>query len=294
MPNSPQTHRHHYYSFGSSLKTRIYSAGSGFRFGLNTQEKDKEVYNNYETYTATFWEYDGRLGRRWNVDPVVQIWESSYTCFSNNPIFVIDLNGDKPDPYKVKKGDNLSKIAKNNGTSVEKLLDLNKTIKDPNKIYVGQNINLPQKTTSKSTETTKTPLIPNQTKLNDEKDIAISIAGIFTNGFELKYRFEAKQVLNYGERIGGKVRSAQILTRAYRISSNNNVKYLGYAGKALGIYSAIDAGVKVINDPTNPSSWIKLGANTGLLFMKSNPISFGVSIGYSILEQGGYIDDSYF
>ena len=56
--------------FGSSIKSRSYSAGSEFRFGFNTQEKDKEIYNNNETYTATFWEYDGRLGRRWNIDPL--------------------------------------------------------------------------------------------------------------------------------------------------------------------------------------------------------------------------------
>ena len=140
------------YSFGSSIITRSFSAGSGFRFGFNTQEKDKEVYNNNnETYTATFWEYDGRLGRRWNVDPVNKPWESRYSCFSDNPIIIIDVNGDEgKDPYTVKKGDNLSNIAKNNGTSVDKLLDLNKNIKDPNKIYVGQNINLPQLSTSKS------------------------------------------------------------------------------------------------------------------------------------------------
>ena len=147
----PSKPRHNYYPFGSSLNTRGFSAGTGFRFGFNTQEKDKEVYNNNETYTATFWEFDGRLGRRWNLDPVVKIWESSYVCFNDNPIIIIDVNGDDgTDPYKVKKGDNLSTIAKNNGTTIDKLLDLNKNIKDPNKIYVGQIINLPQLPTSKS------------------------------------------------------------------------------------------------------------------------------------------------
>ncbi len=292
MPTSLSTHRHHFYPFGSSIKSRSYSAGSGFRFGFNTQEKDKEIYNNNETYTATFWEYDGRLGRRWNVDPVSKPWESRYSCFSDNPIIIIDVNGDEgKDPYTVKKGDNLSNIAKNNGTSVDKLLDLNKNIKDPNKIYVGQNINLPEQLTSKSTATTGTKSTPNQTNPNLLNDISINIASIFTSGSELKYRFEAKQILNYGERIGGKVRSAQTLTRAYRISSSTNAKYLGYAGKALGLYSVVDAGGKFISDPSNPSNWVKLGANTGLLFIKSNPVSLGLSIGYTILDQGGYIDD---
>jgi hypothetical protein len=93
MTNILSTHRPKSYPFGSSIKSRSFSAGSGFRFGFNTQEKDKEIYNNNETYTATFWEYDGRLGRRWNVDPINKHWESSYSCFSNNPMFLIDPNG---------------------------------------------------------------------------------------------------------------------------------------------------------------------------------------------------------
>jgi hypothetical protein len=37
--------------------------------------------------------YDGRLGRRWNVDPVVKYWESGYATFFNNPICINDLKG---------------------------------------------------------------------------------------------------------------------------------------------------------------------------------------------------------
>ncbi|MCB9236209.1 MAG: hypothetical protein H6581_31460 [Bacteroidia bacterium] len=41
-----------------------------------------------------FWEYDSRLGRRRNIDPVDKPWESSYAAFLGNPIRVIDPNGD--------------------------------------------------------------------------------------------------------------------------------------------------------------------------------------------------------
>lgn len=34
------------------------------------------------------------MGRRWNVDLVGKLWERSYACFWNNPIRVIDPNGD--------------------------------------------------------------------------------------------------------------------------------------------------------------------------------------------------------
>lgn len=44
--------------------------------------------------TAAYWEYDTRLGRRWNVDPVKKPWQSDYACFSNSPIWKVDPDGD--------------------------------------------------------------------------------------------------------------------------------------------------------------------------------------------------------
>ena len=87
VPNNPPKYRPKSNPFGSSINTRSYSAGSGFRFGFNTQEKDKEIYFNNETYTAKFWEYDGRLGRRWNVDPKTDERKSltPYNAVRNNP-----------------------------------------------------------------------------------------------------------------------------------------------------------------------------------------------------------------
>lgn len=43
--------------------------------------------------TATFWEYDTRLGRRWNIDPVMKPWESPYSVLGGNPILNIDPLG---------------------------------------------------------------------------------------------------------------------------------------------------------------------------------------------------------
>ena len=62
-------------------------------FAFNGQEKDDEVSGAGNTNTATFWEYDTRSGRRWNIDPVLKPNESPYACFSNNPIYFVDLNG---------------------------------------------------------------------------------------------------------------------------------------------------------------------------------------------------------
>jgi RHS repeat-associated protein len=82
-----------FYAFGSELPGKSYSANN-YRYGFNGQEKDDEIKNISGTsYTAEFWEYDPRLGRRWNIDPVVKIPESSYSAFANNPIRIIDSNG---------------------------------------------------------------------------------------------------------------------------------------------------------------------------------------------------------
>ncbi len=119
-----------------------------YRFGgAGGQEKDDEIFAG--AYTAEYWEYDSRLGRRWNVDPMTgdYPWQSPYCTFDNNPIAIVDPQGlsgqDPPNQYKVEKGNTLSQIAKDNNTTVSSLLKLNPAIKDKDKIAVGQNINLP-------------------------------------------------------------------------------------------------------------------------------------------------------
>jgi hypothetical protein len=83
-----------YYPFGIAMTERSFveSVEKKYRFGFNTQERDEDI--NSEHYTAEFWEYDGRTGRRWNVDPVVKPWESGYACLGNSPISLNDVNGD--------------------------------------------------------------------------------------------------------------------------------------------------------------------------------------------------------
>jgi RHS repeat-associated protein len=75
----------------------------GYRFGFNGQMKDDEVYGEGNSYTAEYWQYDPRLGRRWNVDPVVKPWRSPYDAFFNNPIIRVDPNGDD-DFYGIVQG----------------------------------------------------------------------------------------------------------------------------------------------------------------------------------------------
>jgi RHS repeat-associated protein len=67
---------------------------SGYRFGFNGQERDDEVSGAGKSYTAEFWQYDSRLGRRFNRDPRPNPSISVYACFANNPIFYTDPEGD--------------------------------------------------------------------------------------------------------------------------------------------------------------------------------------------------------
>lgn len=71
---------------------RNYSPGA-YSNGFGSQLKDDEIYGQNNAYSAEFWEYDPRLGRRWNVDPIIKEWECSYAAYSNNPIFLIDPDG---------------------------------------------------------------------------------------------------------------------------------------------------------------------------------------------------------
>jgi len=51
-----------------------------YRYGFNGQEKTDELKGSGNHYTAEFWEYDSRLGRRWNVDPMFRKYAHQSPC----------------------------------------------------------------------------------------------------------------------------------------------------------------------------------------------------------------------
>jgi hypothetical protein len=75
------------------MPERENSAGN-YRFGFNSQEKVDEITGKGNHNTALYWEYDMRLGRRWNLDPKTNSSISSYVVLANNSIFNRDLYGD--------------------------------------------------------------------------------------------------------------------------------------------------------------------------------------------------------
>ncbi len=66
-------------------------AGADYRYGHNGQENQNEIFKG--AYSADFWMYDSRLGRRWETDPVVLVWQSPYVTFDNSPIALSDEAG---------------------------------------------------------------------------------------------------------------------------------------------------------------------------------------------------------
>ncbi len=88
------------YPFGSSLNTRSYSAGSGFRFGFNGKEQQGDIGGYDYDFGARI--YEGRLGKWFSVDPLEKKYPqlSPFSFCSNNPIFFIDPDGADVKPSK--------------------------------------------------------------------------------------------------------------------------------------------------------------------------------------------------
>jgi RHS repeat-associated protein len=78
-----------YYAFGMAMPGR--TKEDGYRYGFNGQEKCDEIAQGHTT--AEYWEYDARLGRRWNIDPVYRAYTTPYIALGNNPIIFVDEKG---------------------------------------------------------------------------------------------------------------------------------------------------------------------------------------------------------
>ncbi len=103
---------------GYNAQTNRYS----YRF--NGQEGDDEIAGVGNIMTAEFWEYDTRLGRRWNCDPIIKPRESHYATFGNNPIILVDPDGldarDRAERYQKKHGGEIKRGSKDGIWSVDK------------------------------------------------------------------------------------------------------------------------------------------------------------------------------
>jgi len=97
------------WTYGMGIKSRAFQGFRDFRYGFGSQEKDDEISGKGNMMTAEYWEYDTRLGRRWNIDPKTKEYFSPYFTFAGNPILHNDIKGD--DHYKLSKDGSIKKVA---------------------------------------------------------------------------------------------------------------------------------------------------------------------------------------
>lgn len=107
-----------YFPGHSIMQNRSFNSNAYRYGGADGQERDDEITGVVGShYTAEYWEYDSRLVRRWNIDPVVKPNESSYLSYGANPIWNIDIKGD--DWYKNNKTGKVVWIETQRGRDIE-------------------------------------------------------------------------------------------------------------------------------------------------------------------------------
>jgi len=85
-----------YYSFGSSMPGRKFISSNSYRYGFNGKEKDDEISGTGNSYDFGARIYDPRTGRWLSTDAAEKHFPelSPYSSFANNPIYIIDQDGD--------------------------------------------------------------------------------------------------------------------------------------------------------------------------------------------------------
>ena len=121
--------------------------GNNIKFAFNGQRRSQEISPTHQT--AQFWEYDGDVGRRWNVDPEEKKfpWQSSYSTFDNNPVLKLDplgLSANSTNVKKLKQGEYevVGGGKPDNDKNIYLVDDKNKNILDGHgsKVVIGQSL----------------------------------------------------------------------------------------------------------------------------------------------------------
>ena len=123
------------YPYGMTESGRSYDA---YRYGFNSQENVPELGEGHTT--ALYWEYDGRLGRRWNLDPISKEYESNYSVLGNSPLYAIDVYGADSTLFG-ENGAILCQISNDNGATSEYFVL--RTTQSTDEMYSGIQLNEP-------------------------------------------------------------------------------------------------------------------------------------------------------
>ncbi len=87
--------------FGMLLVERNWQSTTTYKYGFNGKENVDDVYGNDVAVDFGARIYDGRLGRWFSVDPayIDFAFSSPFTFVSNNPIILVDPDGEKETLY---------------------------------------------------------------------------------------------------------------------------------------------------------------------------------------------------
>src|SRR5690554_1358943 len=86
-----------YYLFGSPMQGRSFNSNS-YKFGFNGMESEDDLYGEKNAYDFGARIYDSRIGKFMSLDPDAANYPfmSPYCFAANNPIRLIDKNGEGP------------------------------------------------------------------------------------------------------------------------------------------------------------------------------------------------------
>ena len=269
----------HYYPFGMLLPNR-HESTSEYKFGFGGQEKDDEIKGEGNSYTAKYWQYDSRIGRRWERDPITYPWQSSYATFNNNPIVYNDplglygknraerrqkravkrygpkrvtdvhenYNGKKDDwgfgVVNNPKGDNDTHETSDGGVLAYRTTGIynNKQFRQFDKNKSGNSYREPLKLEEGLSVTTNI-------------NYGVSAVSAVNDIVKFNYLLESKYVFQYAQKINGAVVSAKALTQVNSLNAlkivnitSSTAKFLGPIG---GVLSAGTNGYETAVDIEN-------------------------------------------
>jgi hypothetical protein len=207
---------------------------------------------------AEFWQYDSRLGRRWNLDPVVKPWESGYAVFNDNPILKIDPNGDDAHEFDVnaETGEAI-KVSDKGGNETQhfNIMDNSgNTLAEYS--ATGNNVSV---------------------DFSDQKGLSINVSGVTSDntgeGEELtlpiEYIFSSAMVgvtkeaykrgspsAKYAKKIKGKMKNAKVVTKYQGISAQRTARNIGKLGKGLTVITLTVSAVNTFSGNASVGSFV--------------------------------------
>ncbi|MDR1730048.1 MAG: LysM peptidoglycan-binding domain-containing protein [Prevotellaceae bacterium] len=255
-----------YYPFGMTMPGR--SLSGDYRYGFGGHEKDNEVSGDGNHLSFGDYGYDPRLGRRWNMDPILVPHESSYATFRNNPVVFSDPTGKCPDcpdgNYTVQNGDTYWGLENQWGLDHGTLEQLNPGV-DPTNLQVGQNIvaNTDIPSSFDQTYTTTT-----------------------TTTYETQYKTQTIETSSNTVKYAGMAAAGLLADDVTGFGAIDDPLLIGVGVWAVGalIYDAVNSGTKTITYPVSvPVTTTSTSPNPFwyVTYTKTNPTTGQVYVGRS-------------